>query len=198
MPADHVIEPEQELEGRFARPSNLLMISLILYSHSESNRPSQRQATAISHRGEHPGTRTGVPISRVIEFKEKPKEPEAERFVTSGDYFWNSGIFVWKPAAILGELQRRKPLIHEAILRIASAWGTSSGPDLFRTEYDKVEAKSINYAVMEAAANAGKVLVMHLINGMMWVPRRWNTATHKMPMEIPCRPCTRVWIRKTA
>jgi mannose-1-phosphate guanylyltransferase len=112
----------------------------------------------------------------VVGFKEKPKEADAEQFVASGDYFWNSGIFVWKPAAILGELQKRKPQLHAAVLRIAAAWGSATGPDVFRTEYEKAEAKSIDYAVMQDAADAGKVLVMH-------APYQWDDVGSWLALE---------------
>ncbi len=176
MPADHAIEPAQEFRRavhaaeQFASdfPDALLTFGI---------KPTfPATGYGYIHRGEHTGIRQGVSISRVKGFKEKPKEPEAEQFVASGDYFWNSGIFVWKPAAILGELQRRKPLIHEAILRIASAWSTASGPEVFRAEYEKVEAKSIDYAVMQDAAEAGNVLVMH-------APYQWDDVGSWLALE---------------
>jgi mannose-1-phosphate guanylyltransferase len=176
MPADHAIEPAQEFRRavhaaeQFASdfPDALLTFGI---------KPTfPATGYGYIHRGEHTGTRQGVNISKVLRFKEKPKEPEAEQFVASGDYFWNSGIFVWKPAAILGELQRRKPLIHAAVLRISAAWGSESGPEVFRKEYEKVEAKSIDFAVMQDAAEAGKVLVMH-------APYQWDDVGSWLALE---------------
>src|SRR5438067_2963025 len=104
MPADHVIEPVAEFHRaahaaeQFATqfPDSLLTFGI----------PPTYPATGYGyiHRGEPVATRQGVPASKVTEFKEKPDERLAEQFVASGEYFWNSGIFVWKPAAILGEL----------------------------------------------------------------------------------------------
>src|SRR4051794_33286566 len=89
MPADHVIEPVVEF-GRaahaaeqFARdfPDALLTFGI----------PPTYPSTGYGYirRGEHVASRQGVPISRVLEFKEKPDEALAEEFVASGDYFWN-------------------------------------------------------------------------------------------------------------
>lgn len=176
MPADHVIEPEQEFRRavhaaeQFAGdfPDSLLTFGI---------KPTfPATGYGYIHRGEHAGTRQSVPISRVKAFQEKPKEAEAEQFVTSGDYFWNSGIFVWKPATILSELQTRKPQMHAAILRIAAAWDSPSGAEVFRTEYEKIEAKSIDYAVMQDAAQAGKVLVMH-------APYQWDDVGSWLALE---------------
>lgn len=176
MPADHAIEPVQEFRRavhaaeQFAGdfPEALLTFGI---------KPTfPATGYGYIHRGERAGTRQNVPISRVLQFKEKPKEAEAEQFVASGDYFWNSGIFVWKPAAILGELQRSKPLIHAAVLRIAAAWDSDAGPQVFRQEYEQVEAKSIDYAVMQDAAAAGKVLVMH-------APYEWDDVGSWLALE---------------
>src|SRR4029078_6146351 len=118
-------------------------------------------------RGEQAGTRQQVPVSRVLEFKEKPEPTIAEEFVASGEYFWNSGIFVWKPAAILGELEANKLELHAPMPRIAAAWGTRREAEVFRTEYEKAEKISIDFAVMQDAAKAGKVLVIH-------APYQWD------------------------
>src|SRR5689334_12547183 len=154
MPADHLIEPEQEFRRaahaaeQFASdfPDKLLTFGI------QPTFPST--GYGYIRRGEQAGTRQQVPISRVLEFKEKPEPSVAEEFVASGEYFWNSGIFVWKPAAILGEIKANKPELHATIARIAAAWGTQRGADVFRTEYEKAEKISIDFAVMQDAANA--------------------------------------------
>ncbi|HJZ57084.1 MAG TPA: sugar phosphate nucleotidyltransferase, partial [Gemmataceae bacterium] len=122
------------------------------------------------------GTRQGVPVSRVVEFREKPKPQEAEEFVVSGEYFWNSGIFVWKPRTILGELAARKPGLHATVSRIADAWGTPRWDEVFRTEYDRAERTSIDYAVMQDAGKAGKVLVLH-------APYQWDDVGSWLALE---------------
>jgi mannose-1-phosphate guanylyltransferase len=112
----------------------------------------------------------------VLEFREKPDAATAESFVASGEYFWNSGIFVWKPATILKELQAHKPGLHAMAMRIASAWNASRGQDVFRDEYAKAERISIDYAVMQEAAKAGRVAVMH-------TPYRWDDVGSWLALE---------------
>jgi mannose-1-phosphate guanylyltransferase len=167
MPADQVIEPEAEFHRaahaaeQFATdfPDSLLTFGI------EPTFPST--GYGYIHRGEHAGIRQRVPISRVKEFQEKPNLSTAEKFVASGDYFWNSGIFVWKPEAILGHLRRRKPAIHDSVLRIAAAFGTPQWTEVFGTEYAKAEKISIDFSVMQDAAAEGKVLVIH-------APYKWD------------------------
>lgn len=176
MPADHLIEPEQEFRRavhaaeQFANdhPDKLLTFGI------KPTFPST--GYGYIRRGEQAGTRQQVPVSRVLEFKEKPEPTIAEEFVASGEYFWNSGIFVWKPAAILGELVARKPELHAAVMRIAAAWGSPRGPDVFRAEYEKAEKISIDFAVMQDAAKAEKVLVIH-------APYQWDDVGSWLALE---------------
>jgi mannose-1-phosphate guanylyltransferase len=160
MPADHAIEPVQEFRRalhaaeQFANdfPDKLITFGI---------RPTfPSTGYGYIRRGEHVGERQGVGASHVKEFAEKPDATTAERFLSSGEYDWNSGIFVWKPRTILGELHARKPDIHATVLRIAGAWGTPTFTDVFRTHYKAAEKKSIDKAVMEDAGKAGKVLVL--------------------------------------
>lgn len=151
MPADHVIEPVTEFHRavsaaeQFANeaPGSLLTFGI----------PPTYPATGYGYiqRGEELGQRNGVPVARVQAFREKPDADTAERFLQSGEFYWNSGIFVWKATAILGELRRQKHGIYTAVERIAESWSTPQSAVVFRNEYDKVEKISIDYAVMEKA-----------------------------------------------
>jgi mannose-1-phosphate guanylyltransferase len=176
MPADHVIEPVAEF-GRAALaaeqfaadfPDSLLTFGI----------PPTYPSTGYGyiHRGERVATRQNVPISTAVEFKEKPHEELAEKFVASGDYFWNSGIFVWKPAAVLGLLRQNRPELHAAVTRIAEAWGTPRQGEVFGSEYERAEKISIDFAVMQDAAKAGKVLVIH-------APYQWDDVGSWLALE---------------
>jgi mannose-1-phosphate guanylyltransferase len=176
MPADHVIEPEAEF-GRAAHAAEQFAADFpdcLLTFGIEPTFPSQ--GYGYIRRGERAGTRQNVPISKVLEFKEKPKAADAEQFVASGEYFWNSGIFVWKPAAVLGQLGKRKPELLALVQRIAAAWGTDRADDVFRTEYARAEKISIDFAVMQDAAREGKVLVMH-------APYKWDDVGSWLALE---------------
>ena len=176
MPADHVIEPEQEFRRaahaaeQFASdfPDCLLTFGVVPTFPSTGY--------GYIHRGAHAGTRQGVPISRALGFREKPDSATAEGFLASGEYFWNSGIFVWKPGAILGQLERRNPELHATVQRIAATWGTERFSEVFAAEYAKAEKISIDFAVMQDAAKEGKVLVMH-------APYKWDDVGSWLALE---------------
>jgi len=176
LPADHIIEPEREFQRalhaaeQFAEefPDCLFTFGV----------PPTFASTGYGyiHRGAAVGERSGVPLFAVREFKEKPSAEVAEQFVASGEYDWNSGIFVWKAKTILGQLERRKPELHAAVQRIAAAWGTPQQAPVFRSEYEKAEKISIDFAVMQKAAEEGKVLVLA-------APYKWDDVGSWLALE---------------
>lgn len=85
-------------------------------------------------------------------FKEKPDLETARGYVASGDYYWNSGMFAWRTAAILGRLERHLPGTHGAALDLAVGCGTEDGFRRAREVYPSLERISIDFAVMEKAA----------------------------------------------
>jgi mannose-1-phosphate guanylyltransferase len=152
LPADHKIEPvdvfRQELEtaARLVEddPSRLVTFGM---------KPT-RPATGYGYieRGK-PLSGYEAPCYTVKKFHEKPKQQLAERYVAAGTFYWNSGIFVWKARTILAELERHKPLIAKGVQSIAEAWDSPERDEVLRREYERIEKRSIDYAVMERAEN---------------------------------------------
>jgi mannose-1-phosphate guanylyltransferase len=97
----------------------------------------------------------------------------AEEYLASGNYYWNSGIFVWKVSTILAELKRQRPKLADAIDRIAAAWPTPQRNEVFRREYEKLEKVSIDFAVMEGAE---QVLVIQ-------APYQWDDVGSWLALE---------------
>ncbi|MFM8275198.1 MAG: mannose-1-phosphate guanylyltransferase [Gemmata sp.] len=160
MPADHVIEPEQEFRRALHAAEQFVsdMPDKLVTFGIRPTFPST--GYGYIKRGESAGARQGVSAARVDVFKEKPQFAQAEEFVASGQYDWNSGIFVWKPATVLNQLRTRKPQIHSVVTGIAAAWGTPAWDDVLRASYHLAEKKSIDVAVMQDAAADGNVLVL--------------------------------------
>src|SRR5689334_6948613 len=118
-PADHVIEPVQEFRRAVHVAEQLAEehpAALVTFGI-----PPTYPATGYGyiHRGAEVARRQGIGAYRVQRFVEKPPADQAERFVASGEYFWNSGIFVWKVATILGALRERKPKLFAAVQSVA-------------------------------------------------------------------------------
>ncbi|MCZ6508551.1 MAG: sugar phosphate nucleotidyltransferase [Acidobacteria bacterium] len=82
-------------------------------------------------------------LRRVRRFTEKPDRAAAERFVESGDYLWNAGIFVFRGSTLLAHLARLEPVIGAGLEAIAAA------PERTAELYGELPSISIDYAVME-------------------------------------------------
>lgn len=93
----------------------------------------------------------------VSEFKEKPSQQVATAYLESGDYLWNAGIFVFAVRSFLDELARQRPQLSAGISRIADAWDTPARDSVLAQTWPGLEKISVDYAVFEAAAVAGKV-----------------------------------------
>ena len=97
------------------------------------------------------------PAFRVRQFREKPQAELARQFVEAGTFYWNSGIFLWKVRTILEALARHQGEIYQRIQRIAAAAGTAEFEQVLQSEFEAMRPISIDYAVMEHAADVAVV-----------------------------------------
>ncbi len=97
-----------------------------------------------------PANREGV--YAVQAFKEKPDRPTADRYVESGRYYWNSGMFVWRAQTVLDCLAEFLPESHRGLMQIAAAWDTPERDEVLEKVYPTLPKISIDYAVMEPAS----------------------------------------------
>ena len=84
-------------------------------------------------------------------FAEKPDPATAERFLDSGDFLWNSGMFIWRADAILEELEEHQPEIHSLFQPVVEAAGTHAEEDAVAHAFQHSPHISIDYGVMEEA-----------------------------------------------
>src|SRR5436190_10661594 len=100
----------------------------------------------------------------VARFIEKPQAAEAERYIAAGDYFWNSGIFLFPAALYLSELERLRPdMLAACKTALKQAKSDADFIRLDKAAFAGCPADSIDYAVMEHTARAAVVPV-----GMGW------------------------------
>jgi mannose-1-phosphate guanylyltransferase len=102
-------------------------------------------------RGELRGRYRGYQAFHVGAFKEKPALEQAQAYVTSGQYAWNSGMFVWKAARILEEIERQMPDLHAGLRQIDAALGSPEELRVLEEVWDGLESETIDYGVMEGA-----------------------------------------------
>ena len=97
-------------------------------------------------------------VCGVKQFTEKPNREVAELFLKSGDYYWNSGIFVWKAHTILEALKKFKPELYAIFNEGAHKYGTTQEQQYVNKCFEVCEDISIDFAVMENAKNVKIVL----------------------------------------
>ncbi|MGH9328472.1 MAG: mannose-1-phosphate guanylyltransferase [Terriglobia bacterium] len=90
----------------------------------------------------------GLKIFSVRQFTEKPSTPIARRYVRSGNYLWNGGMFIWKASLLIQNLHRYQPQLARGLEKITRAGGIRSRATLEKL-YPQVENISIDYALME-------------------------------------------------
>jgi len=96
-------------------------------------------------------------VYKVTRFTEKPDKATAQRFLDSGQYYWNSGMFGWKVSAILEAIQAHLPALHTQLMAIGAALGRQQEREVMEEVWQGVESISIDYGVMERADNAAVI-----------------------------------------
>ena len=93
------------------------------------------------------------PVLQVDSFVEKPDRQTADKYIDSGQYCWNSGLFVWKAKTVLAAIAENLPTAVEPLRRIHAAWDGPSQEETLKEWFVKMPKISIDYAVMEKASS---------------------------------------------
>ena len=145
--ADHAIEDEDAFASDLVRAHEIARRQDVLVTFGI--RPS---APVTSFGYIHRGERLGERLYRVARFKEKPDRDTAAQWLASGEYLWNSGMFVWRKKTFFDALAVRHPDI--AALR---AFGWSGGPAAFAAalapRFEPLPSIAVDHAVLEGAPN---------------------------------------------
>ena len=94
----------------------------------------------------------GRSVSKVDRFEEKPDLATAEKYLTEKGYFWNAGMFVWRPTVILSSIAQHAPVLSAGLDQLKTDWNSSGSLDgAMEKVYPKLEKISVDFAVMEKA-----------------------------------------------
>jgi mannose-1-phosphate guanylyltransferase len=153
FPSDHVIgDPAQYRAalsrgiGLAAAGENIIVLGIrptrpeTGYGYIEAGGPDHDDASLL----------------RVRRFTEKPDLGLAQQFLDSGNYFWNSGMFLWRADTLANALHEHLPKTAPILEKIAAAYGTRNFENVFRRLYPKCENISIDYAVLEPRSARGE------------------------------------------
>lgn len=96
---------------------------------------------------------TPDPVKKVKTFTEKPQLEIARKFLESGDFVWNAGIFIWNVQAIMGALERYQPELYELFHEGMDKLGTEAEQAFINNTYPQCKNISIDNGIMEKADN---------------------------------------------
>jgi mannose-1-phosphate guanylyltransferase len=151
FPADHVIKDEKSFRNvlseaiELARTGENMVVMGIA-----PNRPETGYGYIEA------GEKLGDGLYRVRRFTEKPNQQRADEFVAAGNYYWNSGMFVWSARTLVKAIREHLSESAPYLEQIAAAWGTSKFQSIFEHLYQKCENISIDYAVLEPRSAKGE------------------------------------------
>jgi mannose-1-phosphate guanylyltransferase len=158
--ADHVIRPVERFAAALGtaydalavRPDSLVTLGI----------PPTSPATGFGY--VQRGAVTEVPgVSEAAAFREKPDRATAEVYLASGQYVWNSGMFVWRAQTVLDALAEHLPDTSAGLRRIVAAAPGAERDAVLAEVFPTLPKISVDYAVLEpAAAQPGRVLVADL------------------------------------
>lgn len=92
----------------------------------------------------------------VRRFTEKPNRTRAEEFVAAGNYFWNSGMFLWSARTLANAVREHLPETAPLLEEIAAAFGTDRFNEVFAELYPQCENISVDYAILEPRSAKGE------------------------------------------
>jgi len=146
-PSDHYIENEQEF------------ISNVKTSFDFCSKNDFLLALGIQPTNPNTGygyikfNKSNNAIKEVLNFTEKPNLKTAEKFIKSGDYLWNAGIFIWSVKSILKAFETYLPEMFQLFSKGFDVYNTTSENNFIEENYINSENISIDFGIMEKATN---------------------------------------------
>ena len=151
LPADHYIPDKSILKNQ------LLTAAQVAHNHNylvTIGIPPTHPETGYGYIqvGETPQLVNNNEVYEVKSFREKPNSETAEEFIKAGNFYWNSGMFVWRTSTILANIERFLPDLYLELIRVRVAVGTKNYQNALESAYQKISSISIDYGIMERAS----------------------------------------------
>ncbi len=178
FPSDHVIADPAQYRATLSQAIEIAAAGdNIVVLGIRPTRPETGYGYIEAGAADHAGTLS----LRVRRFTEKPDRDHARQFLDAGNYFWNSGMFLWRADTLANALREHLPNTAVLLERIAAAYGTRKFAETFRKLYPKCENISVDYAILEprSAKGAGQSGILCLPSDFGWNDLGSWTALHE-------------------
>lgn len=153
MPADHVIRPPEKFHACVSAAVDVVQQNpkaSVLFGV-----PPSYPAVGFGYieRGEPLPASSENIAYQVKSFREKPNRDVAQTFVDSGNYYWNSGIFVWRASNVVALLEEFQPELFGRLQKLAKSLGTPQWDTALAAEFPQMPSISIDHGILEKARN---------------------------------------------
>ncbi|MBD3307543.1 NTP transferase domain-containing protein [candidate division KSB3 bacterium] len=146
LASDHVVRDKQEFQRVLRIAIDVASVGENLVTFGVKPRSPETGFGYIWR-----GAQIRSEVYKVRKFTEKPDLATAQQFVASGDYYWNSGMFIWKVSTLMTMIERYLPDLYEGLQRIKAALGTSEEYRVIEDVFAGLDPMSIDYGIMEKA-----------------------------------------------
>ena len=159
LPADHVIKGDKKFQAAVALGAELATEGYLITFGVKPVRPEIGYGYIQPNRRARLASRGGLVGYPVARFVEKPDAKKAARYLQAGNYYWNSGIFVWRASTILDELARHQPALARGMKKIGELKKSEEGSSEMAQLYQRLTPVSIDHGVMERSSRAAMIPV---------------------------------------
>jgi mannose-1-phosphate guanylyltransferase len=156
--ADHVITEDDKFQAVVLEAVEVAATGKIVTIGIEPTEPSV--GFGYIKQGEKLGLTSAPNARAVAKFVEKPNIAKARKYVESGEYLWNAGMFIAQASVLLNELAKSEPELHASVMELAAVWDTDDRKSAIERIWPKLKKVAIDYSVAEPAAAAGLVAVV--------------------------------------
>ncbi len=145
VPSDHIVKNQKAFNEAVKKGAKLAQKGFIVTFGIKPDKPDTGYGY-ISTEKVNEVSEIAETSLKVVEFREKPNFDTAKKYVESGTYYWNGGIFMFKASTMMNELKKFTPEIFE---NLTNSTLHQTGPTIKFDDYEKMTDISIDYAVME-------------------------------------------------
>ena len=159
VPADHIVKGQRDFDAAVSLAATLAAQGLLVTFGIQPIRPETGYGYIKPDRKTVLATRGKLKGHPVARFVEKPNAAKAAQYLKAGEYYWNSGMFIWRAATILDEIRRHQPALSRGIEKIGQLMQQHAAQSVIDEAYRTLPSVSIDTGVMEKSTKAAMVPV---------------------------------------
>jgi mannose-1-phosphate guanylyltransferase len=157
LTADHYITETEEFRHALSAALQVSATGQLVTLGIKPTSPST--GFGYIHHGESLGVSEGFPTFRVERFVEKPDQDTATAMLESGEYSWNSGMFIWRVERILAEFEQQMRDFYNQLKAVAATLQTPAYETTLQHGWPRVAKQTIDYGIMEHAQDVAVIPV---------------------------------------